>query len=246
MHPFTIGAAAFIAIFGGALLGMGIARRLPHHHRDADSRNAVLVSMALVSTLSALVLGLMITQSNASHMRRADAIAMLGTDIQRLDRTLLAYGVSATASRMQLKAYARNKLADLSSGKSPATSLDLLEKLTVTLVRLNPQHDEHRYLKQQAIGMAGSMNDARWLLASNTGQSLPTPFLAMLIFWLTLLFVMFGLFSPRNGTVIVALLCCAIAVSGGVYMIVELATPYDGLIVTQTTPLKTAIVALAR
>ncbi|KAB7648166.1 DUF4239 domain-containing protein [Polymorphobacter fuscus] len=241
MHPLTVGAAAFVAIFGGALAGMAIARRLPDHHRDADSRNAILVAMAVVSTLSALVLSLLVTQANGSYSRRADAVAVLGTDIQRLDRSLRRYGPDSLPAHDALKAYALAKRDELAQGRVAGKSLDQLDRLTDSIVRLVPTDAEQRFLQQQAMGALQSISEARWRLAENADQPTPTAFLVLLIFWLTLLFTIFGLFSPRNGTVMAALLCCAVAVSSGVFLIVELATPNAGLLLTPTRPLTSAI-----
>jgi hypothetical protein len=52
-----IGLVAFAAIFGGVLIGRFAARRFPGHHLSSETQSAVTVSVAVIGTLSALVLG---------------------------------------------------------------------------------------------------------------------------------------------------------------------------------------------
>jgi hypothetical protein len=54
------GLVAFAIIFSGALSGLFLARLLPEHYRHDATRRVVQTSMAMVSLLSALVLGLLV------------------------------------------------------------------------------------------------------------------------------------------------------------------------------------------
>jgi membrane associated rhomboid family serine protease len=66
MNELVIGLISFVVIFGSALLGIVVARALPEHHLSDETRTAVSVSAAVVGTLSALVLGLLISTANSS------------------------------------------------------------------------------------------------------------------------------------------------------------------------------------
>ena len=68
------------------------------------------------------------------------------------------------------------------------------------------------------------------------------PFLVMLVFWLTVIFTSFGLFPPRNATVITVLLVCALSAAGSLFLILELDTPYEGLIKVSSAPLAKTLV----
>ena len=61
-----------------------------------------------------------------------------------------------------------------------------------------------------------------------------------------LIFASFGLLSPRNGTTVGALLVCALSVAGAVYVILELATPFDGLIKVSPGPLRYVLLNLGK
>jgi hypothetical protein len=67
------------------------------------------------------------------------------------------------------------------------------------------------------------------------------PFLVLLIFWVTVIFLSFGLFAPRNATVIVTLFLCALSLSGAIFLILELDHPFGGLVSISSAPLRSAI-----
>jgi len=72
------------------------------------------------------------------------------------------------------------------------------------------------------------------------------PFFVMLVLWLIIIFTCFGLFSPSNGTVIIVLLVCALSAAGALFLILELDTPYQGLIKVSSAPLRTALANLGK
>ena len=53
------------------------------------------------------------------------------------------------------------------------------------------------------------MSDAlqtRWTIFGAKGSSVPVSFVVVVVFWLALIFGSFGLFAPRNSTVVVVML----------------------------------------
>jgi hypothetical protein len=68
----------------------------------------------------------------------------------------------------------------------------------------------------------------------------------LLIFWLTIIFLGFGLLAPANATVVITLFVCALSVSGALFLIMELAHPFAGLLQLSDTPLRNALQNLGR
>lgn len=89
----------------------------------------------------------------------------------------------------------------------------------------------------QAHQLAGDLAQTRWLLMEEAQSELPLPLLVILICWLTILFVSFGLFSPRNATVVTVLFVCACSMSAAVFLILELNRPLDGFLRVSIAPL---------
>ena len=63
----------------------------------------------------------------------------------------------------------------------------------------------------------------------------------MVLFWLCLLFMSFGLFAPRNATVTVVMFLCAVAVAGAIQTILDLSRPFDGIVRVSGKPLRQAL-----
>jgi len=72
------------------------------------------------------------------------------------------------------------------------------------------------------------------------------PFLAIQLFGLSLLFASFGLFAPRDATVIAVLLAVALMLAGSVYSIIAMDQPYSGLIKISSEPLRSALAGLGQ
>ena len=74
----------------------------------------------------------------------------------------------------------------------------------------------------------------------------PVPFLTVLVLWLTLTFAVFGLFAPRNLTVVSVLLVCALSVAAAVFLVLEMDGPFGGIIQVSPAPLNYALEHLGR
>lgn len=110
MNHIVIGLALSAAIFGGALIGLFFRRRLPNHHLSTETQSVVTVSVAVIATLSALVLGLMISPANSSFSARSDEVRELSLQVIRIDRNLRRYGPEVDDARAKVRAWATASL----------------------------------------------------------------------------------------------------------------------------------------
>ncbi|MFG1301166.1 hypothetical protein V5F49_15340 [Xanthobacter sp. V3C-3] len=242
MSSILAGLLSLIAICGGAMLGLWLAPRLPEHHLTGETGTAVSVSMAVVGTLAALVLGLMVNSASASFSARTTAIEALAADIIKLNRVLLSYGADTAEIREALAVYARNKADELSrpapdTDEVGLTTLHEVEAINEQVLRLEPKTDRERHIQARALSLLENMVDARWSLVEKSKMVMPAPFFVLLVAWLSLLFASFGLFAPRNATVLSFLLLGASAIAGCVFIILELGSPSQGLIRPSADPL---------
>ena len=111
---------------------------------------------------------------------------------------------------------------------------------------LVPHSDAQRALQSQAQSIMVSIGETRLLLFAQGASSISTPFLVVVVFWLSVLFVSFGLFAPHNATAIVTLLIAAISVAGALLLILELDHPFAGLIQIPDTPLRNGLAVLGK
>ena len=66
----------------------------------------------------------------------------------------------------------------------------------------------------------------------------------MLVSWLTVLFVSFGVFAPRNGTVLIAMCVCAVSLAASIFLVLEMDRPFVGTIRIPSAPMHEALVRL--
>ena len=196
--------------------------------------------MAVVGTMAALVLSLLISNASTSFNTRVTAIDDLALDIVKLNHALVRYGNDTIEIRRALWAYAAAKALNLSEWDSHADTLRLLDHVSDGILALHPASERDHQIQQRTLTLVDAISDARWTLAETAGSAIPHAFLIVLIFWLSLLFASFGLFAPKNQTVLAALLLCALAISGGIFIILELGSPDSGLIRVSLAPIELA------
>jgi hypothetical protein len=211
---------AFACVFGGALFGMLLRATLPEHHLSVDSKGALTLVMGLIGTMSALVLGLLIATAQSSYNTRRSEFTQMSANIILLDRVLAHYGPEANTVRDLLRRAVVLELQRISpeAGNSGRVNTDPRaaggDALFDAIQGLSPKNDAQRSLQAQALTMAISLGQTRWLLFEPSGSSIPMAFLIVLVFWLSVIFASFGLFAPRNATVITAFFVGALSVSG--------------------------------
>src|SRR5438874_9876491 len=93
-------------------------------------------------------------------------------------------------------------------------------------------------MHSRAVQETESIAQSRLLMFEQLGGSISWPFLTVLIFWICVLFLGFGLFARFNTTVTVALLVGAVSVAGAIFLILELSDPYRGLMRISDEPLR--------
>jgi hypothetical protein len=100
-------------IVSAVILAGGFARWAARRHLTDETKSVVSVSMAVIVTVSALVLGLLISNANTLFIARGGEVTALSADLLRLDQMLGLYGREADPARAALQQYAKRKMADL-------------------------------------------------------------------------------------------------------------------------------------
>ena len=228
---------------GGALIGMWLRSALPPHHLDGDSRDVVRLAMGLVATMTALVLGLVIASAKSAFDAEDAAITQSTVDVLTLDRALARYGPETADIRKAIRiAVAAQLEATWPEDGTHKVVLDdaevthHLEGLVDRIRSLTPTTEAQSWLQSQALQLGSDMLETRWLVRDRATNSIPVPFLVILVSWLTLLFSSFGLFAPRHGTAVAVLSLCALSVAAAVFLILEMEHPFDGTIKVSSAP----------
>ena len=244
MSSLATSVIVFACIFGGALLGMVLRTVLPEHHLSAESKDIVKVGMGVVGTMAALVLGLLVASAKSSYDTQQSEVMQMSANVIFLDRILAHYGPETKDTRELLRGAVVRSLTliwheDNSQPTEPTAAG--AEGLYDKILALAPQTDAQRTIQGQAFSLLSNLGQARWLLYEQAGSALPVPFLVVVVFWLTIIFISYGLFAPPNATVIATLVVCALSVSGAIFLVVELDRPFQGLMQISSAPLRNAL-----
>ena len=248
MNPPLAGLIVLASLFCGAMFGMRIGRILPEHHLTDQTKGVITVSTGMIGTLTAFFLGLLIAAASSSFSTKNQEVVNIGADVIEMDHLLRRYGPEAQGSRDLLRRYTAMKSQDffpegttkLPNLNNPRTNA-LLEELQDKLVALDPSNVNQRWLQSQALQLVTKIGGARWLLVEQSTLGLSDPLLVLVVSWLCILFFSFALFAPRNATVITALFVCAIAAAAAIYMMLELNSPFRGIIHISSKPMKEAL-----
>jgi hypothetical protein len=249
VSPMAIGWIVFALVFSSALLAMLVQRALPQHHVSTESKDVVKLGVALIATMSALVLSLLIASAKTAFDTRSNQLVQASADIIMLDRALGRYGPETEETRSLLRRSVADTLERFwpGGGAKPVTinpGESVVEALYGQIEVLSPQSAEQRSMQSQALTLAADMGRTRLLLFEHLGTSIPTPFLVILVFWLCIIFASFGLFAPRNATVIGVLCVCALSVAGAIFLIIELDRSFEGLLQVSGAPMRAALAQL--
>jgi len=248
-----IAVIVFVCVFGAAMFGLFIGNALPEHHLSQDTKDVVKLGTALIATMAALVLSLLISSAKSTFDVTKNELVQNAARVIALDRALADYGPEAREIRGLLqRTYAARIQLLFPGDQSREANLDSPEQVVRTesirarLWDLSPQNDAQRGLRSQALEIAGEMSTTRWLLLLQKDEPISMTLLVVLVSWLAIIFATFGLFAPRNATVVAALFVCALSVSGAILLILEMNSPFTGLMKVSSAPMRDALAHLGQ
>ncbi len=251
MNSIEISVITFALVFGGALLGVFIQGRLREHHQNADTKDVVRLGMGLVGTVAALVLGLLISSANSYYDNQRDELTQMSANIVMLGRLLQHYGPEANAAHESLRLTVGRILVD----KWPAESREKLDVLPPTakienlfdqVHNLVPKNEVQRAMQSQASSLLVSLGQMRWLMYAQASTTISRELLCVMILWLISIFLSWGMYSPSNTITLTTFFVSALSVSCAILVILELYSPYKGLLHLSSAPLRLAYAALSQ
>jgi len=252
MTAFVVASLVLAVVFGGALVGMALRSRLPGHHLDDSAKDTVKLATGIIATMAALVLGLLVSSAKGSFDQMSAELTQAAVKVIQLDHALASYGPQTREIRAELRKHYAEAADALASG-NPARidplgagrSVEPIGSLQVAIRALEPRDDIQRDLRARALALADESSANRWLMVLQRHDSISVPMVVVVVAWLTLIFVGFGLFAPSNGTVVTALLLCATSVAGALFLILEMDDPFGGIVRLSDVPMRRALAILS-
>jgi hypothetical protein len=245
MTALLLSFVVFALIVAGIAVGAWLRHTLPHHHLSKDSQDVVRLGVGLVGTMAALVLGLLIASAKSSFDTQSGHVKQITAQLIILDNLLGEYGPEALPIRREIRA-AVGGFADriwsekASDTPAPFEASAANEKIYLAVQSLTPATDLQRTLQARLVQAANDLVQSRMLLFVGTSDSIPVPFLVILVFWLVIIFMSFSLFSELNVTVFLLLALFGVSAACALYLILELSRPFAGLMMISSEPLRHA------
>ena len=154
----------FASVFGSALLGFYLGKKLPDRHLDADSKDIVKLATGLIATLSALVLGLLVSSAKGTFDQAKNELMQIAVKIVVLDRVLAQYGPETAEIRALLKTgFTEGSRPLISGNEAEQEKLDTsegvarLEGVQLRIRELTPRSDAQRGLQLRATQITSEL-----------------------------------------------------------------------------------------
>jgi hypothetical protein len=249
MSPGVLSCVIFALTLGGIVLGALLRTTLPQHHLSKDSQDVVRLGVGLIATIAALVLGLLIAAAKGSFDTQSGQVKQITADIILLDALLEQYGPEAQPIRVEMRSVI-GPLADrlwhekAADAARPFARDAKTESAYIAIQALSPRNDLQRSLQSRAAQISTDLAQTRLLLFAESDSAIPAPFIAILAFWLIIIFASFSLFAALNVTVFAFLSLFALSASCAIFLILELSQPFTGLLMIPSAPLRNALAPL--
>jgi hypothetical protein len=249
MSAAVLSCLIFALTLGGIVLGALLRTTLPQHHLSKESQDVVRLGVGLIATIAALVLGLLIAAAKGSFDTQSGQVKQITADIILLDALLEQYGPEAQPIRGEMRSVL-SPLVDRIWHEKPADAARPFarsakaESVYVAIQALSPKNDLQRSLQGRAAQISTDLAQTRLLLFAESDSAIPAPFIAILAFWLIIIFASFSLFAALNVTVFSFLALFALSASCAIFLILELSQPFTGFLAIPSEPLRNALAPL--
>jgi hypothetical protein len=253
---------AFALMLLATGLGAWIRHRWPEHHTNRETIELLQTTVMMLATFAAIVLGLLITSAKSDFDTIENDIRSFSSSLAQLDLSLEQLGPAANPARQELARYAGGAIASTWTDQAPPPGSyyprlprikearynqnspvlgQMLEQVN-SMIRDSPVNGPaaQRQLESSLRLMNGVL-DERWRLVEASEQSLSSPFFVVLVFWLVVIFLCFGLSAPFNHLSFMVTALSALALGSALFVIIDLYTPYTGIFAVSSVPIRQAL-----
>ena len=244
----AIVSACLLATVG---IGMWLRRLLPQHHLSADTKDTVKLAMGLVATMSALLLGLLVSSAKTSYDTTRGQVIQMASKVALLDRVLGVYGPEGAELRRQMRSLIEEQMRRMWPGELTAPTQARQQAQSgdafyVAIQTLSARDDTQRALKAQAVSLTLEVVQLRSLMLAESTSSISIPMLTVVVLWLVVIFLSFSLLAPPNATAHLALMVSALCTAGALFLVLEMDRPFGGLIQISSEPLRNVLSQLGK
>ncbi|MCB8878638.1 hypothetical protein ACELLULO517_00220 [Acidisoma cellulosilytica] len=242
--------------------GAATRRRWPEYHANRETIELLQTTVMLLATFAAIVLGLLINSAKSDFDGLDNDIRSFASSLVQLDYGLEELGPTGVPIRQDLARYTAaaitadwrsqappsgNYFPHLQASHTPGVGVNtpvlgqLLEHVSVELDSLAPTSPVLTRHQISAQRLMSNTIAQRWKIVSASMGTLSTPFFAMLLFWMLVIYLCFGVSAPLNHINAMALFLSALALTSALFVIIDLNTPFSGAFTVDSAPMRSAL-----
>jgi hypothetical protein len=241
---------SFASIVAGVLVGMVVRAKIPAAKLGHDTKEVIRLGAGLLATLAAVVISLMIASAKSSYDTQDTHFRQLAAYLVEADQLLAQYGPEAIPVRQLMRKNVPAAMERIWNERATAlqntafTANSLAETLHAAVETLTPVNDAQRSLKPRIVQASNEIARTRLLIFADGDKPVLTPFMLILIVWLTVIFASFGVFVEPSAIAWTALLIFALSVSSALFLVSDLSQPFAGFMQIPKEPLKYTLAPL--
>jgi hypothetical protein len=248
-----------VLLCASAGLGLFVASRLPDHHRGREAVELTQLTITLLATFAAIVLGLLTASVKQAYDNAALDRQRYALQLAALDACLREYGPETASVRSDIHSYTAAVIASTWPTEPPPSGVSypdtshmprigatpvlaqLMDKIGLEVSRLASGDRQRAELAALCLDRYKDVWRARLSVIEAAQDELFEPFYQVLVFWLMIMFACFGLVAPRNGLSIAIIGLSAASLSSVVFVILDLSGPYGGFFSIPSTAMREAL-----
>lgn len=252
----------FLLLCASAALGIYVRPHLPERHRTRETTELMQITIGLLVTFAALVLGLLTASVKQRYDDAAQDRQQYALNLTLLDQCLRDYGPDAMAARANIRSYTAAVIASTWPSERPPTDVQypnakgmprvgaspvlagLMNQIGLEITRLTPADAPHAKLLDLCLDRYKAVMDDRLAVIEDARIEFFEPFYGVLAFWLMIIFACFGLVAPRSVLSVIVIVLCAISLSSVTFVILDLSRPYEGYFAISSATMRAALHAM--
>jgi hypothetical protein len=246
--PSLLRALIVFALLCGSTAGaFWLKYSLLERYMESGALESMNLIISFIVTITAIVIGLLINATKSFIDATQDHWAMFAGQLIGLDQSLCNYGSEAESLRRQLQSFTAAGIVNswradsvpdcinhpnvrkLPKHEARQVLSDFLNSIELGIIRLKPSNRLQERLAADCFDQYKELARARWSLLLAPQNTLPAPFLRMLVAWLMMIFVCFGLRAPANPLVATMIALSAATLSSMMFAVMDIVNPYQGL-----------------
>src|SRR5438034_5490383 len=150
----AIALALFVSLVGVTLAGARVRRVLTAEQLSAESRDAMKLALGLVATMTAILLGLLISSAKTAFDTTRSEVVQMAAKVALLNRVLVLYGPETAEARRALRDAIAEGVRRTWPADQSAVRLEPNQKMGDAVYEaighLRQQDEAHRALKTEA------------------------------------------------------------------------------------------------